>query len=448
MGLIDKYREIIKILSPTAKKTLSLQGTSSTNKLYESFFQTFGKSSTWSSTDTVQGAVSAWSHCAPISQILYKHSIAFCNGLMTVNDSGKNKLSLRNRIHENILNTPNSNQTEMQFRASLIIYIRLFGHCFVLKQKDNLLGTEQVIGLYLLPPHMLSIKWKTDINPFASIINNIEKMEFMTTSSSNLVIDLEDVYCFTDTTIGSSYLLPSNRIASQKYAISNIVKCYEAKGVLVDNRGALGIISNDSKDAMGQSLPIDNDDRDQLQSDYKKYGMLQNQYPLIITNATVKYQQIASSAKDLMLDEFIISDVKQLCNAFSFPFQLLAEGSETTFNNQEEGSLLLYQNSVIPDSINFMQQYNDCLEAEMHGIEYSMTFDHLDVFKINQKSQAETSKIETEYIVNQFTNNIITYKKAVELLGYDATNIQDSYFYEMPIEFQQTYKSNKQEVKV
>jgi hypothetical protein len=145
--------------------------------------------------------------------------------------------------------------------------------------------------------------------------------------------------------------------------------------------------------------------------------------------------------KELMLDESIVADVKELCNAFAFPYILLSQGSETTFNNQDAASVLLYQNSVIPDANNYIEQFNDMLDTEMVGVIYTIDFSHLSCFSHDEKQKSETKKILVEAIVQQFTSNLITYKRALELLGEPFDKAPELYFYQLPNEFQNSIKN-------
>ncbi|MBO0323469.1 phage portal protein [Muricauda sp. CAU 1633] len=200
--------------------------------------------------------------------------------------------------------------------------------------------------------------------------------------------------------------------------ITNIDKAFESRNVLIRKRGALGAWTSDKKDEAMGSVPLRDEEKEQVQEDFKKYGLLDDQWQQIITSHPLKWQSTAMKVKDLMLFEEIEADAIAISNSFGVP-ELLAKYylKGSTFNNLDASEKRLYDSTIIPESKDFMVALNNFLNTKEHGIELLGTYDHLNILQENKKEEAETRRTNQETALAAFRIGAITYNDYLNAIG-------------------------------
>lgn len=209
----------------------------------------------------------------------------------------------------------------------------------------------------------------------------------------------------------------SKLIALQR-PISNIDKAFESRNVLINRRGALGILTSDKKDESIGNVPLTEDEIKEVQDDYKKYGLMEDQYHLLISSQPLKYQKMAMSIKELMLFEEVEADAIAIANSFGVPELLVKyyiKGG--TFNNLDASEKRLYDSTIIPESEDFMIGLNTFLNTEEKGIELIGSFDHLHALQINKKEEAETNNKNEDTALSAFMIGAIRYNQYLTAIG-------------------------------
>jgi len=393
--------------------------------------------------DSEKRIIKAYNECPPLSYILNSKSQQFCQGKISVINpsTSKEKKGDVGKEWTRLYKQPNPLQTDKQFRSQVALYTTLFGYCPVLKVKPE--AMDVVSQLWILPPQFLNIKTNSQylfVEDMKQMIVNIE-FEYKGIKTQ---IDKEDVYFFTDTTCTTdNLLLPTSRIESLRYPIGNLIKNYESRGTIMEKRGAIGILSPDGSDVGGAQRATP-DMSEQLQNDYKRYGLLKDQWQLIISAISMKFTPMSLNLRELMLEEMANDDIMTLCDALGYKWQLLARGSESTFSNQQIAEKAQYQDNVIPMADNYMEQWNDCVNALENRVEYVIDFSHVACLQADEKVKSEVRKNNVSSISLQLTNNLITYGRAMEILEEEApTELANLYFYQLPIEIQATFNTKQ-----
>jgi hypothetical protein len=201
-----------------------------------------------------------------------------------------------------------------------------------------------------------------------------------------------------------------SKLVALQRPISNIDKAYESRNVLITRRGALGILTSEKKDAALGHLPLQQTEIDDVQDSFKNYGLLEDQYTQVISPVPLKYQRMAMSVKDLMLFEEIESDAIAIANAFGVP-ELLAKYylKGGTFANMDASERRLYDSTIIPESKDWLTNFNNFLKTKELNIELLGDFDHLNILQLNKKEQATTKKLKQETALAAFKIGAIVY---------------------------------------
>jgi hypothetical protein len=292
---------------------------------------------------------------------------------------------------------------------------------------------SRIQNIWVLPPNFCTIQFKNDVkNPFRAKNwhDLIDYIDF-TYGGFTTRLDKSQIYFFTDiTTNMDSMQFPDSKLIPLQYPINNLIKSYEARGVIADRRGAVGLLSNERSDSIS-TLPMSNKEIEDTQAAYRKYGMQKDQWQLFITNIPMRYQQMAMPVKDMMLLEMEQEDVRTICNALGYPYHLLSNSEGTTFSNMETADSSLYQNFIIPESMNFAEQLNKAIHATDNGVIVSYDYSWLPVMQGDEKLKAETRKRQGEALMNEFNMNFITWNDVRVGLGLDKVTGFDKYRYQL-----------------
>jgi hypothetical protein len=197
--------------------------------------------------------------------------------------------------------------------------------------------------------------------------------------------------------------------------ISNIDLAYESRNVLIKQRGALGMITPDSRDANG-TVPLTPKAKEEVQEELEKYGTLEGQWQTIFTNQPLRYQKMAMSMSDLKLFEEIESDAIAVSNAKGVPVDLVRYHLNAgTFNNMDTSWKMLYDATIIPETKDFMIGLNLFLKTKEHGLELIGSYDHVKVLQSNQKDEATTNNMNEKRALSSFKLGAITYGEYGEI---------------------------------
>lgn len=379
--------------------------TTKSNTISHEYLQEFGNSFNTNNFNLLNSSIDRAYQLLPIlPTIINKKSSMFNNG----------KISLLNRkgeeIKENrllkLLAQPNPLQTGGQFLSQSYALTQIYGVSVWLIVKPF----KSIVGrMYILPNQYLQITYKQTNFLNAESISDLIESVYFTYNGETTQLNKEDLYFCTDTTTSlDSPIFPQSRITPLASQVTNLIANYEARGMLINSRGALGILSNDSKDVIG-TTSIDAQDKQDLQEDYKKYGLSKSQWQIIITNMSLKWQQISMDVDQLKLFENEKSDLHTICDAFGFNYNLLSNAEGTTFNNQTAYEKAMYQNAIIPESENIIYQFNEATLTFDNGYRFVIDYSHLHLFQDNQKEKAEIHRLNVQSYTEQFLKCAITH---------------------------------------
>jgi hypothetical protein len=413
-----------------ATKSTPIHGNhvSGINTNSDTFFEIMGSSVFFESYNTSSKTAKVYKECPPLNYILNQKNLQLTNGKFVCNrvfDNDK-RTQVKDKALLKILNYPNPLETGKQFIARLNTILKLFRYCPVLKVKSVGFESDGVQELWILPPHKCNIVLYKN-KPFPNSIHDaIEKFELIGDDGKKTVLNKEDIYFFTSLDVSiDNCILPESILEPLRYPINNIIKNYEARGVITERRGALGILSPDASDSAG-AVRATPEQKEDLQNAYRKYGFAKDQWQIIISTISMKFTPMAMNIRDLMLLEMNEDDIMTLCAALGFKYQLLPWGSKTAFANQNIGEKSQYQNFTIPEANNLMFQFTDCTEVDLLNIEYKLDYSHVEALQADEKQKSEVRRNNVQSITLQFSKGLINYGRAMELLE-ESDSVKSEY---------------------
>lgn len=377
-------------------------------------------------------SLKAYQKCPPLTSIINKKTEAYINGkTWIINTTGKAKGkeadgAVASKIKA-LLARPNPLQSWKQFEAQQKIYVQLFGFCLMLP-----LGVPvgfpkyEATSLWNIPPFMLDIE-ETEKLFYQSDENSIIKKIVLEYKNTKTVLNASDVYFFKDITPSfTSLVIPESRVCSIEMPINNIIGAYESRNVLINYRGALGIIAPDAV-AAGNSIPLKEGDREDLQNQFLSYGLKNNQWKFIISNASLKWQQMGVPTKDLMLFEEIDDDIMRICDQYNYPYRLLSSDKSNSLGGSDlkTWKTELYEGAIIPEADSMYEQWNNFFELDKYNLRIEKDYSHVPALQADDQKNASARKTRNEALQIEFLNNMITLNRWLELNGEDPIEGDD-----------------------
>ena len=86
---------------------------------------------------------------------------------------------------------------------------------------------------------------------------------------------------------------------------------------------------------------------------------------IIITPKKLSWVNFGLNAADVSLIEQYNASIKDLCNIYHVPVQLLNNTESSTYNNMKEAKKALYQNAVIPELCKIRDELNRWLTLQI-----------------------------------------------------------------------------------
>lgn len=394
-----------------------------------------------SSFDTPLAWGRAYSKCAPVSAIINRQAKAFSNGNVKLTDLDGNELtreSSETKRIRSLFRKPNPIQTWNQFVSQAKVYHRVYGYAVIFCLAPAGFKSDAAVTMWVLPNEYLQIGFTGRSIYQTELSEIISSVRF-----NNVQLDLGSLIFFQDThqdiskLSTSSGILSGSRLATLKDPINNIVSAYAARSVMINKRGAIGILSNEGKDAIGP-LQLDPSEKKAVQDDFQQYGLTSEQYQVIITNANLKWQPMSFPTKDLMLFEEIEDDVRQIADSLEYPMFLLGFKSGTTFSNVGEAKKWLYQDVLIPESEDLCQVINDGMNLSKFGMKFSIDFSHIEALQDSAREKNEAARALAATLQIEFESNVITLNQWRKARGWDEVDGGDKYYFELSGQFAST----------
>lgn len=149
-------------------------------------------------------------------------------------------------------------------------------------------------------------------------------------------------------------ILGSSILHALTMPISNIRGSYGFRNVNITKRGALGFITNRSKDVNG-SIALDVNERHRLekQMSQETHGIFDGQNAVMITNDDLGWESTAFPMDKMMLFEEISEDMKKIIDAVGLNDNIFSKEKSKIQANLREGLQMAYQDGIIPFSKDF-----------------------------------------------------------------------------------------------
>lgn len=363
--------------------------------------------------------VEAYNRCPILSAIIGQQAQAFVNGKIKFVDEDGDEIKSHPEMTKlkKLFKRPNVIQSFKTFEAHAYSYVKLFGFAIILAVKPA--GFKKRIdasSLWNIPPNW--IDWTATNERFNELGGIALSQIVIYYNGFRTLLNVEDLIIIRDFTpqladSGSALTFPQSKVNSNSMFINNIIGALESRNTLINYRGAMGILSQDTSSSQYVPLAMTDPEKEQLQKDFRQYGLRRNQWQVILTSAALKWQQMGRPTKDLMLLEEVEQSSLGLCASWNFPAFILGF-KDATFHNMSEAEKHLYENCTKPDSDSFYEQFTDGLGA---SINITKDFSHVAPLQEDKLEAAGSRFAMNRALEIEWKNGKITLNQWAEKLG-------------------------------
>ena len=346
-------------------------------------------------TSTANGIEKAYKDCEIVQSIV--------NNCRELSKNHKLYLKTKDGLGNEIpVNNPNFNQTYYQFYSDIIQQLQLY-RVVVIVKNVGIVSKNPYYEVLNYPD--IAFDWRNAAYKERRKLTDLKKITYES------VDYLPDQLIY----IGDKSVLLTNefRHSGIKYPVSNLIIDYQAKHGLINEKGAIGILSPDPSGSNGKTfdgVQLDKTQRDELEKDLsKKYGITAGKKKFYISNSPLRYSSLVMSIADLKISEDKKENEEAICHHFNYPKTLLGD---VTFENQRTARASIYNNILIPLSKE-IESFIKILTGQDVVIDYSDN----DELQDNKKDLVERNAKVVEYCAKAVESGLMTPEEAKQELS-------------------------------
>ena len=280
-------------------------------------------------------------------------------------------------LHQ-LLERPNPAQSYNSFIGELIAFGKLTGNRYIYGiGPDTGANVGKYTELYVMPSQIMEIVSGGIMKPVSKY-----KIEYNGTFEipAEEICHIKDFNPYYDGT--GSHLYGQSPLRAGLRSLTTNNEAVKTGVKYLQNQTARGLLMSDEGD-------INEVQAQQLKDKFRKqFQGSDNAGDVIITPKKLSWVNFGLNAADVSLIEQYNASIKDLCNIYNVPVQLLNNTESSSYNNMKEAKKALYQNCVIPELLKIKDELNRWL-APKYGDKLCIEFD----FSVIPELQEETDKV-------------------------------------------------------
>lgn len=292
-----------------------------------------------------------------------------------------------NHWFNDVLNKPNPVQSWSDLVYSLSVQDALYSNSFIYAPKRSF----DIRNLFVpLPSNKIQINLSGKKLKQMEQEGLIDSFVFQYDDKNTEKIEFSDlIYLMTND--GMNIVKPVSRMESLKFPLSNIKASYHKRNVLLENIGAIGILSTQNND-VGGAIPMTPEEKKQIQKDWFR----RQKDELIITESQVDWKPMSFPTKDLMLFEELTADKIAIIDTFGMSLNIFSTEKGATFTNVRDSIRMTYQDTIIPETQQMYDAIGQQCGLNKDKLKLIAQFDHLPVMQDDEVAVATTMKLKSE----------------------------------------------------
>lgn len=357
---------------------------------------------------------------AELKQVVDKKAIMFSNMEIKLIKSDTRE-EVEDKDLMNLLQNPNIFQSMNKWLRNFKTQEQVYGNQFIYKNKPSKLSKYPASLINISPTYMkpfLTGKVYDQI----SIEGIISKYVYEDESGKKnyetkdiLLTKLDDL---------DNPILGKSPLVSLRLPLTNTKLAYDYRNVIMSEKGAIGILSNRSSDAVGK-IPLSKEDKDRINNQYgNEYGIGAGQKRVILTENDLQWQPMTYPTSDLLLFEEVDANKLTIVDHFGLNINIFSN-KNATFENVKQALIQCYQDTIIPEADEFMQALGKFLNIPV-GTELYASYDHLSILQVDKEREENVISKRVASVNQLVTSGIVTPEMAQQMIESIGLEIGES----------------------
>lgn len=344
---------------------------------------------------------------------------ALTSGSIDANSIYKANLIRKNAMVElegtelhKLLERPNAAQSYSSWISELIAFGKLTGNRYIYGiAPETGMNQGKYKELYVMPSQIMEIV-------SGGIMQPVQKYRIEYQGAYDIpaedICHIKDFNPYYDGT--GSHLYGQSPLRAGLRSLTTNNEAVQTGVKYLQNQTARGILTSDEGD-------LNEVQAQQLKDKFRKnFQGSDNAGDVIITPKKLSWVNFGLNASDVSLIQQYNASIKDLCNIYAVPVQLLNNTESATYNNMKEAKKALYQNCVIPELNKIRDELNRWLVPKF-GEKLFIDFDYSAIPELQEENEKVVDQLSKAWWVTP------NEKRSVMNYGVDEENIAlDNYY--------------------
>lgn len=311
-----------------------------------------------------------------------------------------------------LLERPNAAQSYSSWITELIAFGKLTGNRYIYGiAPETGMNQGKYKELYVMPSQIMEIV-------SGGIMQPVQKYRIEYQGAYDIpaedVCHIKDFNPYYDGT--GSHLYGQSPLRAGLRSLTTNNEAVQTGVKYLQNQTARGILTSDEGD-------LNEVQAQQLKDKFRKnFQGADNAGDVIITPKKLSWVNFGLNASDVSLIQQYNASIKDLCNIYAVPVQLLNNTESATYNNMKEAKKALYQNCVIPELNKIRDELNRWLVPKF-GEKLFIDFDYSAIPELQEENEKVVDQLAKAWWVTP------NEKRRVMNYGVDEENIAlDNYY--------------------
>ena len=333
---------------------------------------------------------------------IYKANLIRKNAMVELEETELHKL----------LERPNAAQSYASWISELIAFGKLTGNRYIYGiAPETGMNQGKYKELYVMPSQIMEIV-------SGGIMQPVQKYRIEYQGAYDIpaedICHIKDFNPYYDGT--GSHLYGQSPLRAGLRSLTTNNEAVQTGVKYLQNQTARGILTSDEGD-------LNEVQAQQLKDKFRKnFQGSDNAGDVIITPKKLSWVNFGLNASDVSLIQQYNASIKDLCNIYAVPVQLLNNTESATYNNMKEAKKALYQNCVIPELNKIRDELNRWLVPKF-GEKLFIDFDYSAIPELQEENEKVVDQLSKAWWVTP------NEKRSVMNYGVDEENIAlDNYY--------------------
>lgn len=362
-------------------------------------------------------ALTAFSDCHTLQTVINRKADMFANGewkCVDVNDETK---EFPDDEGLKLLNRPNAMQTAEEWLKAYIFYKSLYANNFIYALR----GSQFVMpaAIWHLPSEWMKVEFSGKFFDQTKIEEIIKKF-ILCYGGTEKVYEVKDVI-YKAENFSFSERKGMSKIPSLRLPISNIVAALKTRNIISVEKGMIGILSNESKDAVG-ALGLKTGEKEMIESSMAEgRGLYGDRSKIVVTESNLKWNAMSYPTKELALFEETEEDFASILGAFGMKRELFPTVTGSTFENQNQAEKSTYQSTIQPEADSLAAAMTTALGADKRRRKYILDYSWLPILQEDKLKEENADLIKQRKLSSLFADGMIDAINYCKMMGIDFT---------------------------